>query len=102
MIGTALANRLLERNHNVIAIIRQESSKIEELNSSPNLSIIQCNMEDYCALDKIIEAQDDEPVRGRGRIRGRQGGAGRPDDRRHHEPPGDDRRRGGLRGYLKA
>ena len=48
------------------------------------------------------QAQDDESVRGRCRIRGRQGGTGGPDDRRHHEPPGDDRRRGGVRGHLKA
>ena len=62
MIGAALTNRLLERNHNVIAIIRRESSKIETINSSPNLSVIQCNMEDYCALDNIIEAKVDIAV----------------------------------------
>ena len=55
MIGSALTNKLLENNHEVIAVVRPNSKKIEALHKKPNLSIVECNMEDYAELSNLVE-----------------------------------------------
>ena len=62
MIGAALTNKLLENNHEVIAVVRSNSKKVEALNRSSKLSIVECNMEDYAKLDNLIEGKVDVAV----------------------------------------
>ena len=62
MIGAALANKLLDNNHEVIAVVRPNSKKIEALNKSQNLSIVECNMEDYAELNSLIQGKVDVAV----------------------------------------
>lgn len=57
MIGAALTNKLLENNHEVVAVVRPKSKKLETLNISQNLSIVECNMEDYAELNGIIQGK---------------------------------------------
>lgn len=62
MIGAALTNRLLENNHEIIAVARPNSKKIVVLKRSPNLSIVECNMEDYSELNNLIQGKVDVAV----------------------------------------
>lgn len=62
MIGAALANKLLENNHEVVAVVRSNTKKIEALNKSQNLSIVGCNMEDYAELNSLIQGKVDVAV----------------------------------------
>ena len=62
MIGSALTNKLLENNHEVIAVVRSNSKKIVVLNKSPNLSIVECNMEDYSELNNLIQGKVDVAI----------------------------------------
>lgn len=62
MIGAALTNKLLENNHEVVAVVRANTKKTETLNKSPNLSIVECNMEDYAELDSLIQGKVDVAV----------------------------------------
>lgn len=58
MIGAALTNALIVRNHEVIAIVRNGSNKISCLKDSDNLSIIECDMNNYHSLSNKIENVD--------------------------------------------
>lgn len=62
MIGAELVNRSLDRNHEVIAVIRPNTSKRAILNIVPKLSIVECAMEDYYLLDDLIEGNVDVAV----------------------------------------
>lgn len=62
MIGAALTNRLLENNHEIIAVVRPNSKKIVVLKRSPNLSIVECNMEDYSELNNLIQGKVDVAI----------------------------------------
>lgn len=62
MIGAALANKLLENNHEVVAVVRPNTKKTETLNKSQNLSIVECNMEDYAELNSLIQGKADVAV----------------------------------------
>lgn len=62
MIGSALTNALLDQKYDVIAIVRKNSSKTGVLNRSPNLSIVECNMEDYSSLSDLIDGKVDVAV----------------------------------------
>ena len=55
MIGAALTNKLLDNNHDVVAVVRPNSKKIDALYKSPNLSNVECNMEDYAELSNLVE-----------------------------------------------
>lgn len=62
MIGAALANKLLENNHEVVAVVRKNTKKTDTLIKSPNLSIVECNMEDYGELNNLIQGEVDVAV----------------------------------------
>lgn len=62
MIGAALANKLLENNHEVVAVVRPNTKKIETINKSQNLSIVECSMEDYAELNSLIQGKVDVAV----------------------------------------
>lgn len=62
MIGAALANKLLDNNHEVIAVVRKNTKKTDTLIKSPNLSIVECNMEDYSELNNLIQGKVDVAV----------------------------------------
>ena len=62
MIGSALTNKLLENNHEVIAVVRPNSKKTDVLNKSPNLFIVECNMEDYSELNNLIQGKVDVAI----------------------------------------
>lgn len=62
MIGAALTNELLAKNHEVVTVVRTNSKKTEALNNSPNLSIVECNMEDYSKLNNLIQGEVDVAV----------------------------------------
>lgn len=62
MIGAALANKLLDNNHEVIAVVRKNTKKTDTLIKSPNLSIVECNMEDYGELNNLIQGEVDVAV----------------------------------------
>lgn len=62
MIGAALANKLLENNHEVVAVVRKNTKKTDTLIKSPNLSIVECNMEDYGELNNLIQGKVDVAV----------------------------------------
>ncbi len=59
MIGAALANKLLENSHEVVAVVRPNTKKTETLINSSNLSIVECDMEDYADLDSLIQGKVD-------------------------------------------
>lgn len=59
MIGAALVNQLLARGYEVIAVVRQNCSKLYVLNLSDNLTIVNCDMCDYGSIDTLIEAPID-------------------------------------------
>ena len=44
MIGSALTNELLERGHEVIAVVRNNCKKLNALNQSELLTIVDCDM----------------------------------------------------------
>ena len=62
MIGAALANKLLDNNHEVVAVVRLNTKKIETINKSQNLSVVECNMEDYAELNSLIQGKVDVAV----------------------------------------
>lgn len=62
MIGAALTNKLLENNHEVIAVVRPHSKKTDILNKSPNLFIVECNMVDYTELNNLIQGKVDVAI----------------------------------------
>ena len=62
MIGAALTNKLLENNHEIIAVVRPNSKKTVGLNKSPKLSIVECNMEDYATLGGLIAGKVDVAI----------------------------------------
>ena len=62
MIGAALTNKLLDNNHDVVAVVRPNSKKIDALYKSPNLSNVECNMEDYAELSNLVEGKVDVAV----------------------------------------
>ena len=62
MIGAALTNQLLRNNHEVVAVVRPNTRKTELLNTSPNLSVVACNMEDYAELENLISGTVDAAV----------------------------------------
>lgn len=62
MIGAALTNKLLDNNHDVVAVVRPNSKKIEALHKKPNLSIVECNMEDYAELSNLLVGKVDVAV----------------------------------------
>lgn len=62
MIGAALTNKLLENNHEIIAVVRPNSKKIVVLKKSPSLSIVECNMEDYSELNNLIQGKVDVAI----------------------------------------
>lgn len=62
MIGAALTNKLLENNHEVIAVVRPNSKKTKALDNNPKLSIVECNMEDYADLNNLIKGKVDVAV----------------------------------------
>lgn len=62
MIGAALTNKLLENTHEIIAVVRPNSKKTVVLNQSSNLSIVECNMEDYSELNNLIQGKVDVAI----------------------------------------
>lgn len=62
MIGADLTNRLLENNHEVVAVVRKNSKKLNTLNSNAHLQIVECNMEDYAALSELVKGKVDVAV----------------------------------------
>lgn len=54
MIGSALVNRLTKQNHEVIAIVRNNCSKLELLNNNSKLTIIECDMNRFKQLVLLI------------------------------------------------
>ena len=62
MIAAALTNMLLENNHDVIAVVRPSSKKVEDLIRNSNLSIVECNMENYAELNSLIKGNVDVAV----------------------------------------
>lgn len=62
MIGAALTNRLLENNHEIIAVVRPNSKKTVVLKKCPKLSIVECNMEDYATLGGLIAGKVDVAI----------------------------------------
>lgn len=62
MIGAALANKLLENDHEVVAVVRPNTKKTETLKKSPNLSIVECNMKDYAKLNGLIQGNIDAAI----------------------------------------
>lgn len=62
MIGAALTNKLIDNNHDVVAVVRPNSKKIEALHKKTNLSIVECNMEDYAELSNLVEGKVDVAV----------------------------------------
>lgn len=59
MIGAALTNKLLENSHEVVAVVRPNTKKTETLINSSNLSIVECDMEDYAELGSLIQGKVD-------------------------------------------
>ena len=62
MIGSALTNKLLERGHEVIAVVRNNCKKVNALNQSELLTIVNCDMCDYQKLSVLIEKEIDIAV----------------------------------------
>ena len=62
MIGAELTNKLLDNNHDVVAVVRPNSQKIEALHKKTNLSIVECSMEDYVELGNLIDGKVDVAV----------------------------------------
>ena len=62
MIGSALTNELLERGHEVIAVVRNNCKKVNVLNQSELLTIVNCDMCDYQKLSVLIEKEIDVAV----------------------------------------
>lgn len=59
MIGAALTNKMLLEGHEVIAIVRKRSKKIEALEWNERLTIIECDMVDYGVIDKLYKDRVD-------------------------------------------
>lgn len=53
-IGSNLIQRLIQRDYNVIAIVRPNTNKLHMLPDSPKIRIYEVDMSDYNDLDKII------------------------------------------------
>ena len=62
MIGAALTERLLNNEHQVIAVMRPQSSKRQELEKLPIIKSVFCNMEDYGTLSERIDGKVDAAV----------------------------------------
>lgn len=62
MIGAALTERLLNNEHQVIAVMRPQSSKRQELEKLPIIKSVFCNMEDYGTLSERINGNVDAAV----------------------------------------
>ncbi len=62
MIGSALANRLMECGHEVIAIVRKNSRKTKGLARRSGLSVIECDMSDYEGLSKLYSGTLDAAI----------------------------------------
>lgn len=62
MIGSPLTIKLLENNHEVIAVVRPNSKKTVGLNKSPKLSIVEANMEDYSELNNLLQGKVDVAI----------------------------------------
>lgn len=62
MIGSALTNELLKRGHEVIAVVRNNCKKVNVLNQSELLTIVNCDMCDYQKLSVLIEKEIDVAV----------------------------------------
>lgn len=59
MIGAAICNALLLRGDHVVAVVRRNCSKLDRLSSSPGLTIIECDMDEYCRLDELVAIEID-------------------------------------------
>lgn len=62
MIGASLVNRLVGQGHDVIAIVRNECTKLDVLKADEHLKIINCDMQAYDKLDSIIKQKIDVAV----------------------------------------
>lgn len=62
MIGVVLCKELLNKGHEVFAVIREQCSKEEELPNSDKLHIIRCDMDAYDRLDQIVDGQVDVAI----------------------------------------
>lgn len=62
MIGKALCEQLLKRNHEIIAIVRKNSNKKNQLFQSERLTIIESDMEFYGKIAKNITGEIDIAV----------------------------------------
>ena len=62
MIGAALTERLLNNEHQVIAVMRSQSSKRQKIEKLPMTESILCSMEDYGTLSERIKGKVDAAV----------------------------------------
>ena len=62
MIGAALANQLTAKGHEVIAIVRENCTKLSSLDVCENLSVVKCNMCNYSSIDTMIKGKIDIAV----------------------------------------
>lgn len=58
-IGTYLVRSLLKNGDDVWAVVRPHSQKTRLLSQSPNIHLVQADMADYSALDKLLPEQFD-------------------------------------------
>lgn len=62
MIGAALCRELIERGHDVIAIVRTGCSKLSVLPVSEHLRIIALDMEEYGSMSEVLRESVDAAV----------------------------------------
>jgi len=59
MLGIALINECLLNNVEVLAIVRENSSKIKYIPKSPLISLLECNLENFKSFKDCISGQYD-------------------------------------------
>ncbi|WP_312103033.1 NAD-dependent epimerase/dehydratase family protein [Pygmaiobacter massiliensis] len=58
MLGSALCYELLSQGNQVLAVVRPHSKNMEHLPSSPNLQIVECELNDISRLPTIVTEHD--------------------------------------------
>ena len=62
MIGAALVNRLIGQGNEVIAVVRKDCKKLDNLNMNSRLTILNCDMCNYQHLNELINDNIDVAV----------------------------------------
>lgn len=59
MIGAALIKKLIENGDKVVAIVRENCTKLSKLPNSQQIEVVSCNMDEYWKLTDKIEGTID-------------------------------------------